>query len=148
MAYQSKHTGAAIDAAIDVVVNKENAWDEKQDKLTGQAGQLVIFDENGNPVAQDMSELVGDSSIVISSEEPTEGDVWIDVDDAYSDTISANMLTFDDGATLQQKYDDGELRGLDGYTPQKGTDYWTEEDKTEIVASVLAALPAAEEASF
>lgn len=34
--------------------------------------------------------------------------------------------------------------GADGYTPVKGTDYWTETDKTEIVSDVLAALPAAE----
>lgn len=38
---------------------------------------------------------------------------------------------------------DGE-NGQDGYTPIKGTDYWTEEDKTAIVNDVLAALPAAE----
>ena len=34
--------------------------------------------------------------------------------------------------------------GPAGYTPQKGVDYWTESDKTEIINSVLAALPAAE----
>ena len=31
--------------------------------------------------------------------------------------------------------------GADGYTPQKGTDYWTAEDQSEIVDDVLAALP-------
>ena len=34
--------------------------------------------------------------------------------------------------------------GKDGHTPVKGTDYWTDNDKTEIINSVLAALPAAE----
>ena len=34
--------------------------------------------------------------------------------------------------------------GKDGKTPVKGTDYWTEADKAEIVEDVLAALPAAE----
>ena len=34
--------------------------------------------------------------------------------------------------------------GPAGHTPVRGTDYWTENDKTEIVNSVLAALPAAE----
>lgn len=34
--------------------------------------------------------------------------------------------------------------GADGYTPIKGTDYWTESDKQAIVQDVLAALPAAE----
>lgn len=31
--------------------------------------------------------------------------------------------------------------GQDGHTPQKGTDYWTASDKTEIVNDVLTALP-------
>lgn len=34
--------------------------------------------------------------------------------------------------------------GQDGKTPVRGTDYWTSEDKAEIVADVLAAMPAAE----
>ena len=37
---------------------------------------------------------------------------------------------------------------FDGYTPVKGVDYWTPEDKQEIVDDVLASLPRAEEASF
>ena len=35
-------------------------------------------------------------------------------------------------------------QGNAGYTPVKGTDYFTAEDKTELVNAVLAALPAAE----
>ena len=38
--------------------------------------------------------------------------------------------------------------GPAGYTPVKGTDYWTEADKAEMVADVLAALPAAEGSTF
>ena len=34
--------------------------------------------------------------------------------------------------------------GPAGTTPTRGVDYWTNEDKTEIINSVLAALPAAE----
>lgn len=37
--------------------------------------------------------------------------------------------------------------GEDGYTPVKGVDYFTAEDKTAMVNDVLAALPAAEEVS-
>lgn len=33
------------------------------------------------------------------------------------------------------------IRGNDGKTPEKGKDYYTEEEKTEMVNSVLAALP-------
>ena len=41
-----------------------------------------------------------------------------------------------------------DLKGADGYTPVKGTDYFTEADKTEIVNAVLAALPAAEGVNY
>lgn len=39
-------------------------------------------------------------------------------------------------------------KGADGYTPVKGVDYFTEEDVADIVARVLAALPAAEVTVF
>lgn len=39
-----------------------------------------------------------------------------------------------------EKGDKGDT-GQDGYTPQRGVDYWTNTDKTEIVTSVLDALP-------
>lgn len=38
----------------------------------------------------------------------------------------------------------GQLQGPAGYTPVRGTDYWTAEDQQAIVDAVLAALPAAE----
>ena len=38
--------------------------------------------------------------------------------------------------------------GADGKTPVRGIDYWTDADKTEIVDSVLAALPSAEGVSY
>lgn len=38
-------------------------------------------------------------------------------------------------------------QGEPGVTPVKGTDYWTESDKTDIINAVLDALPVAEEAS-
>ena len=33
------------------------------------------------------------------------------------------------------------IKGLNGYTPVRGTDYWTEADKAEMVRDVIAALP-------
>lgn len=38
--------------------------------------------------------------------------------------------------------------GQDGYTPIKGTDYWTAADKQEIVNDVLAALPDGDEVNY
>lgn len=52
MAYNSAYTGPQVDAAVGAVQNKESTWDRKQDKLTGQSGQVVGFDEEGNAVAQ------------------------------------------------------------------------------------------------
>lgn len=40
------------------------------------------------------------------------------------------------------------IQGEPGQTPEKGVDYWTEEDKAEIVQDVLDALPTAEVAKF
>ncbi len=39
-------------------------------------------------------------------------------------------------------------KGTDGYTPTKGTDYYTEADKSEMVQAVLAALPSGDEVSY
>lgn len=44
------------------------------------------------------------------------------------------------GSDVGLKGDKGDP-GADGKTPVKGTDYWTESDKAEIVADTLAALP-------
>lgn len=46
-----------------------------------------------------------------------------------------------------EKGDTGE-KGADGYTPIRGTDYWTEADKTEIVNDVMASLPTWEEGAY
>lgn len=43
---------------------------------------------------------------------------------------------------LKQAKESGEFDGEDGHTPVKGTDYWTEDDKAEIVEGVLDSLPA------
>ena len=40
------------------------------------------------------------------------------------------------------------LKGQDGYTPIRGTDYWTEADQAAIVADVLAALPNGDGVSY
>ncbi len=67
-----------------------------------------------------------------------------------------NVVTFSDGKTVTikngtkgstgAKGDKGNTgatgaTGADGYTPVKGTDYWTAADKSEMVDDVLAALP-------
>lgn len=43
---------------------------------------------------------------------------------------------------------DTRATGADGKTPVKGTDYWTEADKREIINDVIAALPDGTEVSY
>lgn len=60
-------------------------------------------------------------------------------------TIGANgnwyLDTTDTGKPSRGEKGDTGVAGADGYTPVKGTDYWTESDKAEIVNDTLAALP-------
>ena len=60
-------------------------------------------------------------------------------------TIGTNgnwyLGTTDTGKPSRGEKGDTGAAGADGYTPVKGTDYWTESDKAEIVADTLAALP-------
>ena len=53
MAYRSIHEGQVIDDAISAVIAKETVWDEKQDRIIGSHGQLVGFNTDGTPVAQE-----------------------------------------------------------------------------------------------
>lgn len=51
--YNSAYTGPQIDSAVGAVLEKKDAWDGKQDALTGTKGQMVGFDDQGKPVAED-----------------------------------------------------------------------------------------------
>lgn len=121
---------------------------------------LYIRDSDGNlvpvrTIKGDMGDTGADgTSVTVSS-----------VSESTEDGGS-NVVTFSDGKTVTIKNGSkgsagatgakgetgpqGETgpAGADGYTPVKGTDYFTEEDKDEMVQAVLAALPIAEEASF
>lgn len=81
----------------------------------------------------------------------------ISITDKYGTTNATitNGKDGKDGADGQpgakgDKGDPGEQGepGEDGKTPVKGTDYWTTADRQQMVADVLAALPAAEGGSF
>ncbi len=67
--------------------------------------------------------------------------------DGYSPT--ATVTQTDSGATITITDKNGTTTatitngkdGANGKTPVKGTDYWTEADKAEMVADVISALP-------
>jgi len=73
----SAHTA---DADIHVTADDKTAWNDKQDKIVGTQGQVVGFDENGAPVAQDAPEtgvttFNGRTGAVV----PTAGDYTADM---------------------------------------------------------------------
>lgn len=89
------------------------ALSQKQDTITGQQGQVVGFDAEGNAIAQ----AAPDTGV--TSFNGRKGEVSPGADD-----YSANMIKFTDGQTFQQKYDSGELvgpPGKDGATGPTGT---------------------------
>lgn len=74
--------------------------------------------------------------------------------DAINQKVGTSELNTAVNNALTEAKNSGEFKGdkgdpgNDGKTPEKGTDYWTEEDKTEIVSDVLASLPNASGVSF
>lgn len=76
-----------------------------------------------------------------------DGNDGVGIAEGWQETISTedggdNVFTFmyTDGIN-QQFYVKNGSKGSPGYTPRKGIDYYTEADKKEMVAAVLAALP-------
>lgn len=62
-------------------------------------------------------------------------------------TDEGAVITFVDAtgsSSATIKHGEKGADGADGKTPVRGTDYWTSADQEQIVADVLAALPAAE----
>lgn len=102
-------------------------------------------------------EGAGDMTAAVYDPQGKKQDVFAYVDEKikYIDVeVTADEVTFDDGETFQQKYDEGELTGppgapgADGYTPQRGVDYWTAADQAQMVQDVLSAMPNASGVSF
>ena len=56
-------------------------------------------------------------------------------------SVSPEQIKSVTAEMLEEAKASGEFDGADGYTPQKGVDYWTEADKEEMVTAVIAALP-------
>ena len=70
----------------------------------------------------------------------------------YSDKFNLMLTAADLPAIIDEAYEkakaDGTLKGDPGYTPQKGVDYYTPEDKEEMVTAVIEALPEWEGGEF
>lgn len=95
----------------DVFKYVDDALKGKQNALTGTQGQVVGFDADGNPVAQDAPEGgVTSFNNRRGAVSPQKGD------------YTAADIPFSDGETFQQKYDSGELTGPPGRPGADGAD--------------------------
>ena len=119
------------------------------DSVNGKTGAVVLTAEdinydNDNTVYQLMSqwsvdlETVGDALTTLDKYSHTHANK--DTLDKLSDSNDKLQYNGSDVGLKGDKGDTG-AAGADGYTPVKGTDYWTAADKAEIVNDTLAALP-------
>ena len=125
-------------------LSTEDYTTEEKEKLAGIDPDSLALDSD----LEEVKTLVGDTSVADQ------------IDAALAQAKASGEFDGADGAPGPQgpKGDPGEkgetgaagadgAAGVDGYTPVKGTDYWTEADKAEIVNEVLSSLTAAEEVS-
>lgn len=66
----------------------------------------------------------------------------------YIDESGNLILEADSQVNLGKVVGKDGTNGVDGHTPVRGVDYWTEEDKSQIIADVLAAIPNGDEVSY
>lgn len=104
--------------------------------------EIFNYMKNNGLVNEDEMYLVedDDSIVGISSIEQT----TTSTEDSGTNVVT---VTLTNGTSTTFNVKNGS-KGSAGYTPVKGTDYWTPADKTEIVNAVLAALPDGSEVSY
>ena len=116
----------------------------KETTVTPTVGGVTNFIETGDlpPSLFNRTPVVGDRFILMALRTTTgqtfilECEITLVTTYVASENISVVETTGKQGPA-----------GQDGYTPQRGTDYWTAADQAQIVQDVLAALPEAEEVS-
>lgn len=69
----------------------------------------------------------------------------IDIYDQLVELASKAVYTAN---KIQEEAESGKFNGEKGDTPVKGVDYWTEEDKKEIINDVLAEIPNGDEVTY
>ena len=70
------------------------------------------------------------------------------IESEHIDTIIQEILKTENLEKIFEEMVKNGLNGVDGYTPVRGVDYYTEEDKDEIVERVIEALDKWDEVSF
>lgn len=129
MEYSESYTfGAFIGSfliAANVAKNHESGTDDWQFYLSPITADIVEYSNASMPriltVEEALNELISNSH-------------------THANKYTLDKLSVSNGK-LQYNGSDVGLKGDKGDTPVKGTDYWTESDKAEIVNDTLAALP-------
>ena len=106
-----------------------------------KVGANLTIEEDGtlNATANEGTGVAGENGATFTPSVSSDGIISWTNDKGLSNPTPVNIKG--------EKGEQG-IQGADGYTPLKGTDYYTEEDKQEMVDLVLEALPSAEEVSF
>ena len=120
----------------------------KETTVTPTVGGVTNFIETGDlpPSLFNRTPVVGDRFILLALRTTTgqtfilECEITLVTTYVASKNISVVETT---GAQGEQG-----PAGQDGYTPQRGTDYWTAADQAQIVQDVLAALPDGDEVNY
>ena len=107
------------------------------DSVNGKTGAVVLTAEdinydNNNTVYQLLSQYLKDFETV--------GNALTTLDEKSHTHANKGILDKLSDLNGKLQYNGSDV-GLKGDAPVKGTDYWTESDKAEIVADTLAALP-------
>lgn len=93
---------------------------------------------NGEEVVEEYRDLL----------EQWSGMVGVSIEDVRQTTIATEENGVNIITMILSNGDRKFFAVRNGLTPVRGVDYWTEEDKQEIIDSILDVIPAAEEASF
>lgn len=141
-----KNTAAEAESQIDTKVADANvAIEAKTDEQAARIPEVTTLAEDVNGLKGDVVQLAEDMTGKLT--EPAEGlAVGKYFRIAALDKNGHSVLEAVEAPVGQQGIQG--VPGADGHTPVKGTDYFTEEDKAEMVNAVLAALPAAEGVSY
>lgn len=149
---------AANKAAIEGLRTAVDALKAGGGSTGGEAGSVAWENVTGkpnalpNPYALTINGQTYDGSapvtVTIGGADGEDGGYYTpSVDSAGSLTWTASKAGMPDAPGANIMGPEGP-QGPAGYTPEKGTDYWTAEDKAEMVADVLAALPDGDEVSY
>lgn len=143
-------TGAVVLTAEDINYDNDNTVYELMSQwsvdLETVGNALTTLDEKSHTHAnKDTLDKLSDSNGKLQYNGSDVGLKGADGKDGITPTIGANgnwyLDTTDTGKPSRGEKGDTGAAGADGYTPVKGTDYWTAADKAEIVNDTLAALP-------